>query len=91
MAADDEDPGKSPQLSEEAVKSIRSLEDRLAEHQSKLEAYKKNPDAFDNKGFLKDAPSQAVRERIIQERVNHLEQEIQNFQQHIERLRGGSG
>lgn len=81
----------APALSKEAAKSIRSLEQRLVEHQNKLDAFRKNPDAFDNKGFLKNAPSQEVRDRIIQGRVNHLEQEIRNFQQQIERLRGGGG
>jgi len=81
----------APQLSKEAAKSVRSLQQRPGEHQNKLDAFRKNPDAFDNKGFLKNAPSQEVRERIINGRVNHLEQEIRNFQQQIDRLRGGGG
>jgi RHS repeat-associated protein len=78
-------------LSKEALKSIRSLQERLVEHVNKLRDFVKNPDAFDNKGFLKGAPSQEVRDRIIQGRVKHLEQEIRNFAQQIGRLRGGGG
>jgi hypothetical protein len=76
-------------LSKEALKSIRSLEQRALEHRTKLDAFRRNPDAFDNKGFLRNAPSPEVRERIIQGRLRHLEQEIRNFEQQIERLRGG--
>ncbi len=79
----------APALSREASRSIASLERRLAEHRAKLEAYKRNPDAFDNQGFLRNAPSQEVREQIIQGRIRHLEQEIRNFEQQIGRLLGG--
>jgi RHS repeat-associated protein len=48
----------------------------LSEHVEKLEKYRANPDAFDNKGFLKNAPSQEIRERIIRSRIKHLEDEI---------------
>jgi hypothetical protein len=74
-----------------AAKSIRSLEKRLLEHRKKLEDYRRNPDAFDNKDFLKNAPSPEVRERIIQGRIKHLEDEVRNFEQQLEKLRGGGG
>ncbi|MBC6952035.1 hypothetical protein DWB58_29305 [candidate division KSB1 bacterium] len=76
-------------LSKEAAKGIRSLEKQIAEHKEKLAEYIKNPDAFDNKGFLKNAPSKEVRQKIIQTRIKHLESEIKNFEKQIERLRGG--
>jgi RHS repeat-associated protein len=79
------------QLSKEALKGIRSLEQRALEHRTKLDAFRRNPDAFDNKGFLKNAPSAEVREQIIQGRIRHLENEIRNFEQQIERLRSGGG
>jgi hypothetical protein len=78
-----------PKLNSEDLRSIRSLEKRLQEHRTKLDEFKRNPDAFDNKGFLKNAPSDAVRQRIINGRINHLEQEIRNFVQQIERLLKG--
>jgi len=48
-----------------------------------LKAYKADPWKFDNMEYLKNAPNDAVRERIIQSRVNHLENEIQTFQNNI--------
>lgn len=44
-------PRGTTQLSKQAQKSIRSFETNIAEHRAKLEAFKRNPDAFDNKGF----------------------------------------
>lgn len=70
-------------------RSIRSLEQRLAEHQMKLAAYQANPDAFDNQGHLRNAPSPAIRQRIIDGRVRHLQGEIANFQRQIAQLKGG--
>jgi hypothetical protein len=78
-------------LSKQAQKSIRSFEKNIAEHRAKLDAYKRNPDAFDNKGFLKNAPSQEIRERIIEGRIQHLEGEIRGFQNQIDRLIQGGG
>lgn len=52
----------------------------------KLEAYKANPDAFDNQGILKNA-SPEIRQRIIEGRVRHLENEIQNFRSQIAAIR----
>lgn len=71
-----------------AEKAIRSLQKRLDEHREKLAAYRANPDAYDNKGILAGA-SPEVRQRIIEGRVRHLEQEIANFQNQINALRGG--
>jgi len=44
---------------------------------------------FDNKGFLKNAPSDAVRQKIIQGRINHLQQEISTFQNNIQKILNG--
>ena len=38
---------------------------------------------FDNKGFLKNALNDAIRQKIIQSQINHLNQEIQTFQNSI--------
>jgi hypothetical protein len=67
-------------------KSIRSLENRVAEHEQKLADYKSNPDKYDNKGLLKNA-SPKTRQKIIQGRVRKLEREIRTFQQEITKLR----
>ena len=52
----------------------------------KLKAYKANPWKFDNMGYLKNAPNDAVRQKIIQSRINHLEKEIQTFQNNIHNI-----
>jgi DNA repair exonuclease SbcCD ATPase subunit len=67
-------------------KSIRSLQERVAEHEAKLEQYRRNPDAYDNQGTLKSAPSQEARRRIIEGRIRKLEKEIEKFRKEIERL-----
>jgi len=67
-------------------KSIRSLENRVVEHEKKLQDFVANPDAYDNKGFLKNAPSPEVRESIIRGRVNHLTKEIQGWREQIGKL-----
>jgi hypothetical protein len=50
------------------------------------DAYRKNPDAFDNEGILQNAPNDAVRQRIIEGRIRHLEREIRGFQQQLDKL-----
>ncbi|MBK9262152.1 MAG: RHS repeat-associated core domain-containing protein [Polyangiaceae bacterium] len=78
-------------LSTQAQRSIRSWEAEMAKHQQKLEAYKVNPDAFDNKGFLKNAPTPEIRQRIIESRIHHLETEIMNFRKLIDQAKLGGG
>src|SRR5690606_6072033 len=64
-------------------KSINSLQQRLSEHEVKLADYMDNPDAFDNQGFLANAPNEAIREAIIERRIAHLQNEINNFRKQI--------
>jgi len=40
-------------------------------------------------GHLKNAPNDAVRQKIIQSRINHLEKEIQTFQNNIQKILSG--
>ena len=68
------------------LKSISSLESQIAKHQSKLDEYIKDPMKFDNKGFLKNAPNDAVRQKIVESRINHLKQEIQIFKNNIQKI-----
>lgn len=70
-------------------KKIRSLEKRREEHVEKLAAYRANPDAFDNLGYLEKATSPELRRRIISARIRHLEHEIENFEKQIEAARRG--
>jgi hypothetical protein len=69
-------------------KTIHSLEKRVQEHQRKLDAYRADPDKFDNKGFLKNAPTPEIRNNIIESRIRHLESEIRTFQNQIDNLKG---
>ncbi|MFG2905873.1 polymorphic toxin-type HINT domain-containing protein [Kitasatospora sp. NPDC048286] len=74
-------------LSPEDLKAIRTYEQRIAEHEQKLKEYLENPDAYDNKGFLKNAPNDEVRQKIIEGRTKHLRQEIQTFKDNIAKIR----
>lgn len=77
------------ELTNSQIKSISSYKDLIARHQQKLAEYIKDPMKFDNKGLLKNAPSEAVRQRIIDSRVKHLETEIKTFQDNIQKILNG--
>jgi RHS repeat-associated protein len=72
---------------QQADKAIRSLEKQIAEHEQKLAEYIRNPEAFDNQGLLRNAPSQQIREQIISGRIRKLQLEIQKFRNEIGKLR----
>ena len=59
-------------------RAVNSLEKQIASHTEKLYAYRANPDAFDNLGYLERAPSPEIRQRIIDGRTGHLETEIRD-------------
>jgi RHS repeat-associated protein len=67
----------------------RGLRHQLADHERRLEQYRANPDAFDNRDFLKNAPSEEIRERIINGRIRNLEHQIETFREAIRRMEGG--
>jgi len=73
-------------LTPEQEKSLRSLQERMAEHEEKLADYLADPDAYDNKGFLKNAPTPEIRQSIIDGRAAHLRKEIDTFQRQIDEL-----
>jgi len=75
-----------PRNNQEIERAIRSLERRLQEHQQKLNDYISNPDSFDNRGYLQNAPNEQVRDSIIRGRIKHLQQEIDAFQNQIDQL-----
>ena len=70
-------------LSKNDYKAARSNYKRMVEHIRKLENYKKNPYKFDNQGLLKNAPNEQARQKIIESRIAHLENEIQAFYNNI--------
>ena len=71
----------------QAKKGIRSLEKQIAKHKEKLESFRKDPDAHDNQRLLRNAPSEEIREKIIQGRVRKLEREIEKFKGEIQKLK----
>ena len=71
-------------LTKEAAKGIRTLEKRIAQHESKLADFKANPTV---RPGMEGQPS-AVIEAAQQSRIGHLEREIQTFRDNIENLLG---
>jgi RHS repeat-associated protein len=82
--------GEAVELSKEARKSVRSLRKQAEAHRQRLADFKSNPEAFDNKEFLKNAPSEEIRQRIIDTRIRNLERQIQNFEKQIEEIISGA-
>ncbi|MBI6201614.1 hypothetical protein [Providencia rettgeri] len=78
-------------LSTSDRRSIQSLRGQVRLHKEKLAAYRRNPDAFDNQGHLKNAPNNTVRQRIIDGRIKHLEKEIKAFEKNINEIKNGKG
>ncbi|NUO03095.1 MAG: hypothetical protein HUU01_20995 [Saprospiraceae bacterium] len=70
-------------LSKNDYKAAKSNYRKMLEHIEKLKKYKQDPLKFDNQGLLKNAPSEQIRQKIIDARVAHLEQEIQTFYHNI--------
>lgn len=77
---------KPQKLTKSELKSISSLKSQILKHEENLTEYIKDPMRFDNKDFLKNAPNDLVREKIIQLRVNHLDHEIDVFQENINKI-----
>jgi hypothetical protein len=82
---------EAQELSSSQQRSVRSLQRNVEEHQDKLAKYRENPDAYDNQGILKNAPTPEIRQRIIDGRIRHLEAEIGTFKQQINDILGGRG
>lgn len=61
----------------------KGLRDQLAKHQAKLEAYKSNPYANDNKGFLANNPP-SRHHQIISGRIRNLQRQIENYKRLLE-------
>ncbi|WP_460754848.1 polymorphic toxin-type HINT domain-containing protein [Myceligenerans cantabricum] len=76
-------------LTPEQRKSVRSYEALIEEHESKLRSYLADPDAHDNKGYLRNAPNDEVRQKIIESRARHLRKEIETFRNNINKITGG--
>jgi hypothetical protein len=55
-------PQDKADLSASDRRSVESYERLVNEHEEKLDAYKRDPEAFDNKGILEKPPSDELRE-----------------------------
>ncbi|MEM6321537.1 MAG: hypothetical protein AAF960_28015, partial [Bacteroidota bacterium] len=80
--------GKGPlgkQTKKELENSKASFESLIEEHLQKIEDFKANPDAFDNKGVLKDAAPE-LREKIIQGRIKSLEKQIKGQRENLRKV-----
>ena len=80
---DDPNGGKTR---EQLLKSQQSERDLIAEHQQKLDAYRRNPDAMDNQGRLADAQTPEIRQLRIEGRIRTLEQAIARHQRELEKV-----
>jgi len=78
-------------LSNSDIRTIRSQQGIISEHRDKLAKYKANPDAYDNKGHLKNAPNDKIRQKIIDRRIKHLNDEINAAQKNIDDVFKNSG
>ncbi len=78
-------------LSTSEQRAVRSLQQQVADHTAKLEAYQANPAAYDNLGILERAPTAEIRQSIIDGRIRHLTNEMKAFQDQIDKLLGGAG
>ena len=63
------------QTIDQLYKSRESYENLINQHEAKLEAYKKNPDLYDNKGLLQNV-APVLRDKIIQGRIKALQKQI---------------
>ena len=71
---------------EQLLKSRKSYENLIAEHQKKLNDYAKNPYAFDNEGRLKNAPNEEIKNKIIQGRISALQSQINKQKGELEKI-----
>ncbi len=75
---------------EKCKDAAKGLRKQVEKHKKKLKDYKSNPDKYDDKGFLKDAPPDR-RQKIIDSRIRGLENSIKNYQEQIKRIEDAGG
>lgn len=67
-------------------KSKRSLRRLIEEHQEKLGQYKKQPELYDNRNFLKNNKLESIKNGIKERRIEGLEKEIATFTHNIGKI-----
>ena len=70
-------------------RAVRSLQAQLQDHRAKLDAYRADPHAYDNRGYLAGAQSAAIEQQIIAGRIHSLTKEIRQYQTQIDNILGG--
>lgn len=70
---------------EQVIKSKASYEDLLRDHKDKLNKWLADPDAFDNKGVLKNAPA-SLRQKIIDGRAKVISEQIRKHEGELEKI-----
>ena len=70
---------------EELLKSQKSYQQLIEEHQQKLLDYVANPDAYDHQGLLTNAPP-GLRQKIINGRVKSLQKQINKQTGELEKI-----
>ena len=73
-------------ISKSQYRAAKSNYKRMVQHVEKLEKYRQNPMKYDNMGLLKKAPTEEIRQKIIQSRIAHLEKEIHTFYNNIVKI-----
>lgn len=71
----------------ELIRSERSLEANVKEHEQKIADYKKDPDAHDHEGRLKNAKTPEIREKIIAGRLNKLAKDLKKNENELAKVR----
>ncbi len=71
-------------------RAIKGLKEHIKEHKTKLKEYIKDPYSQDNKGYLKNAPNQEIKNRIINGRIKHLNNEINTARKNIREIKNGT-
>jgi len=69
------------------LKSEASFERLITEHKQKLLNFRTNPFAHDNRGLLKNATSDEIRQRIIEGRIKVLERQIAKQKGELAKIR----
>jgi hypothetical protein len=67
-------------------KKANSLRQRAREHVEKLDDYRADPFKFDNQGYLARNPDPLIQQKIINSRIRHLQQEIDNWNNQADAL-----
>lgn len=82
---DDNNPYKkrTREQNEQAAESEKRL---IKEHEDKLRDYQRDPYSMDNKGLLKNAPNDSVRESIIRGRTKVLQDAITRHQNELRKI-----